>query len=144
MTEENNHQSLNEKIDELLDERQQMLVLFCRVAGLDHFGDKRQRADLLQEFCQILVDYSALWHFEIIDNLAKDSIRYQQASDEIGKISDRILNANDVAVAFNDKYDASDHELNMRHLNEDLSMLGEQIAGRIEAEDQILHTLGGR
>ena len=42
------------------------------------------------------------------------------------------------AVAFNDKYDASDHELDFSELSRDLSALGEQIAARVELEDRML------
>jgi regulator of sigma D len=45
------------------------------------------------------------------------------------------------AVAFNDKYDESDHQLVLNHLSEDLSSLGEEIAVCMEQEDRLLSVL---
>ncbi len=135
------HQTLSDKVSELLQERQQMLVLFCRVAGLDSYTDKLTQSELLENFCQILVDYSALWHFEILEGVVRDNDRFADAFKQVNHVNDRILEANEVAVAFNDKYDASDHVLAMEHFNQDLSLLGEEIAGRIEAEDHILQAM---
>ncbi|MES9868765.1 MAG: Rsd/AlgQ family anti-sigma factor [Sedimenticola sp.] len=41
-------------------------------------------------------------------------------------------------VAFNDKYDTSDHEQPLDHLDQDLSTLGEDLAGLIEMEDRLV------
>jgi regulator of sigma D len=49
-----------------------------------------------------------------------------------------------VAVNFNDKYDISDHQLELDHLAEDLSQLGEELAVRIELEDQLLSAMLNR
>ncbi|MEK7840613.1 MAG: Rsd/AlgQ family anti-sigma factor, partial [Pseudomonadota bacterium] len=49
-------------IEKLLAERSEMLTLFCRVAGLEpfeHYRGKIPAKELLQEFCQVLVDYLA-------------------------------------------------------------------------------------
>ena len=50
----------------------------------------------------------------------------------------KVVEATDVAVAFNDKYDISDHELLLNQLPQDLSVLGEQLASRIEMEDRLV------
>jgi regulator of sigma D len=52
--------------------------------------------------------------------------------------------ASDAAVAFNDKYDISDHTQKLDALAKDLSRLGEELAVRIELEDQLLATMLAR
>ena len=56
----------------------------------------------------------------------------------------RIAEASEVAVAFNDKYDAADHSLILDHLSDDMSALGEELAMRIEMEDRIISALMAR
>ena len=58
-----------EMVQKLLDERQEMLLMFCRVAGLEPFKNAVPSVDVLQEFCQVLVDYSAFGHFEIYERI---------------------------------------------------------------------------
>ena len=55
----------HEMVRKLLGERREMLSMFCRVAGLEPYSDTSPNGDVLQEFCQVLVDYSAFGHFEI-------------------------------------------------------------------------------
>ncbi|WP_459178229.1 Rsd/AlgQ family anti-sigma factor [Acidiferrobacter thiooxydans] len=56
-------------IERLLAERREMLVLFCRVAGLDPFAGEAVGDGVLQAFCQILVDYMAAAHFSLYQHL---------------------------------------------------------------------------
>ena len=57
------------------------------------------------------------------------------------RIYSKIAEATDFAVAFNDKYDALTHTEPLDHLNEDLCKLGEEIAMRIDVEDQLVDAL---
>ena len=64
------------------------------------------------------------------------------AKDEVQpSVTVEIDNEDLPAVAFNDKYDPSDHPLSLDQLSEDLSMLGQSIAARIEVEDQLIAAL---
>ncbi len=133
-------------VDKLLAERQEVLVLFCRLAGLQNPYDKvgQSSKDLLQEFCQVLVDYSAFSHFEIYQRIVAGEERRAQVIQTAEEVYSRIAEASEVAVAFNDKYDAADHLLNLDHLSQDLSLLGEELAMRIEMEDRIIAALTAR
>jgi len=133
-----------EMVRKLLDERQEMLLMFCRVAGLEPFKGSKPSADLLQEFCQVLVDYSAFGHFEIYERIVAGRERRTQVVEVAREVYPRIAEASEVAVEFNDKYDASDHLLDLEKLDRDLSKLGEEIALRIEMEDHIIQALTAR
>jgi regulator of sigma D len=131
-------------VDKLLRERQQMLVLFCRVAGMGPYQKAKSNTRMLQDFCQVLVDYSAFGHFEIYQRIVSGAERRSKVIQVAEEVYDRISEASEVAVAFNDKYDAADHTLNLDHLADDLSLLGEEIAMRIEMEDRIINSLTAR
>ncbi len=128
-------------VDQLLLERQQMLAIFYKVADVDAEMQADARRRLLQRFCEILVDYSALWHFEIFEYLKRNRGEYQNAMSIAATCENVIVRASESAVAFNDKYDPTVHALSFDQLDHDLSVLGEDIAARIDAEDQILSAM---
>jgi len=133
-----------EMVQKLLKERQEMLSMFCRVAGLEPFKGVTPSADVLQEFCQVLVDYSAFGHFEIYERIVAGRERRTRVVEVAREVYPRIAEATEVAVEFNDKYDASDHTLDLKRLDGDLGNLGEEIAVRIEMEDRIIQALTAR
>ena len=128
----------HEMVQKLLTERQEMLSMFCRVAGLEPFKDTTPSVDVLQEFCQVLVDYSAFGH--IVAGRERRTRVVEVARD----VYPRIAEASEVAVEFNDKYDASDHALDLHQLDRDMGKLGEELAMRIEMEDRIIEALTSR
>lgn len=130
-----------ELIDKLLKERQEMLVLFCQVAGLEPYHRSASLDSLLQTFCEVLIDYSAFGHFEVFGRISDGNERRSGVIRVAEEIYPDFVKASEVAVAFNDKYDLSDHALKLDHLSEDLSRLGEELAVRIELEDQLLATM---
>lgn len=130
-----------EMITKLLAERQEVLVLFCQVAGLEPYSRTESLDSLLQDFCQILVDYTAFGHFEVFGHISDGRERRSSVLRVAEEIYPDFVEASETAVNFNDKYDLSDHALNFDHLAEDLSRLGEELASRIELEDKLLATM---
>jgi regulator of sigma D len=131
-------------VRKLLTERQEMLSMFCRVAGLEPYTEAKPNVDVLQQFCQVLVDYSAFGHFEIYERIVAGRERRGQVVEVAREVYPRIAEASEVAVEFNDKYDASDHKLDLDQLDRDLCKLGEELAQRIEMEDRIIEALTAR
>ncbi|MET0026733.1 MAG: Rsd/AlgQ family anti-sigma factor [Candidatus Thiodiazotropha sp.] len=133
--------STQDLIDKLLLERQEMLVLFCEVAGLEPYHRSTSLDEQLQTFCQVLIDYTAFGHFEVFGRISDGNERRGAVLKVAEKIYPEFVKASELAVAFNDRYDLSDHQLKLDHLSEDLSRLGEELAVRIELEDQLLATM---
>lgn len=133
--------STKDMIDELLSERQEMLVLYCKLAGIDPYTHQKPIQDELREFCEVLVDYTALTHFEIYERIVEGKERRQNVIETAEEIHPRIAELTTDIVAFNDKYDESDHTLTLNHLVDDLSRLGVILANRIELEDRIIRAL---
>lgn len=138
---------LQTTITSLIKLRQDVVVSYCKLAGVSSF-DRRDvethsvNAKQLRSFCQIMVDYTAMGHFEVYQRIIEGKERrvaVKQASDEVYPA---IAETTDFLVDFNDKYDAfegSDDDIEM--LASDLSRLGQIIAIRGELEDQILDAL---
>lgn len=129
-------------------ERTEMLVLFCRVAGLETYSEGPRHApaaqsvqQILQEFCQVLVDYIATGHFGLYERIANGQERRRQISDLAAELYPRIAESTQLALDFNDKYDCEDHCTNLGSLQNDLSRLGEILAQRIEWEDKLIKAM---
>lgn len=124
-------------------ERTEVLVLFCRVAGLEPFkADSKPVQLLLQEFCQLLVDYIATGHFGLYERIVSGQERRKLVADLAEKLYPAIAKTTEIALDFNDKYDCEDHCEQLDQLADDLSRLGETLAARIELEDQLLKAMG--
>ena len=127
--------------------RQEVVVSYCRLAGVSSFQMRdEERHDVdpeeLRRFCQIMVDYTAMGHFEVYQRIIEGKERRQAVKDVAAEVYPRIANTTDYLVDFNDKYDGFDgsgDEVDM--LRRDLSKLGEVIAERGELEDRILASL---
>lgn len=134
---------VNEIIDRWLEERQQLLVQYCSLSGLEaaQLSDQ-QRGDKLKEVCQILVDYVSAGHFEIYDQLIKEGREFQDndALHEAGTLYKTIDKTTEKLLDFNDKYLETD---DLSSIDTDLSRLGETLETRFAAEDRmiaVLHT----
>jgi regulator of sigma D len=131
-------------INKLLIERKEMFALYCEVAGLEPFPCKVSTKEKLQEFCQILMDYVALGHFEVFYRISNGTERRTQTIDVAKEVYPRYVDATDISIAFNDKYDNSDHELVMDAISTDLSKLGEELAIQVDLEDRLVSTMLSR
>ncbi len=130
-----------EIINDLVNERQQLLVAFCRVAGLQPHGQDGTLGAHLKEFCQVLVDYAAAVHFELYARVAEGKERRAEVLRIARESYPRIAEITQRAVDFNDKYDRSAEDPASGSLEADLSRLGEELAVRFELEDQLFQAL---
>jgi len=130
-----------EMVTNWLAERQQMLVLYCKLAGIESFDPDKPEKQLLRDFCQLLVDYVAFGHFEVYDRITAGDERRGEVIRVAREAYPKIALVTEHVVAFNDKYDLSDHPQPLDDLNEDLSNLGEALASRIELEDRLVEAL---
>lgn len=128
-------------VDRMVAERTEMLALYWRLAGLNPFGDTEQREPtqkLLQEFCQILVDYIAAGHFSLYERLVNGTERRRSVSDLAAQLYPRIADTTQTALDFNERYDCGEHGRIPDSIKADLSRLGEELAVRIELEDRLI------
>ncbi len=139
-----------ELVKKLVAERTEMLSLYCQLAGVDAYGSSngngknargKHAQELLQKFCQVLVDYIAAGHFSLYERIINGTERRQQISALAEKLYPRIASTTESALDFNDKYDCGDHCEIAMSFNDDLSRLGEELAARIEIEDKLIQQL---
>ncbi|MCG8426087.1 MAG: sigma D regulator [Chromatiales bacterium] len=130
-----------EMMNKWISERQQMLVLFCQLAGLEPYTPDKPVKKQLEDFCQVMIDYIAFGHFEVFDRISRGEERRVDVLTVAAEVYPRVTEVAEVVVAFNDKYDCADHEPPLEQLYDDLSQLGEKLAARIEMEDRIVSSM---
>lgn len=131
----------NEQVQHMLKERKQLLSLMLQVSSEGSDAVSVKSVADLEEFNQVLVDYIAAGHFGLYDRIAEGKERRQSVSELAIQIYPRIEQTTQIALAFDEKYNPENNEDELNHFQEDLSMLGEELATRIELEDQLIQLL---
>jgi regulator of sigma D len=132
---------LESAVRQLLVERQQLLVVFCRAAAVTPGTVREDERTVLLHLCQVLMDYAALWQFEIHDALAGEALRTSGASEILEGEQPMLMQAARAMLDFNDLVDAALVEGRLMDLDPYLSSLGEMLAERFEAEDRVITAL---
>lgn len=129
------------EISALVETRTDTLALLSELASKQPFKPEHDTQQLLQNFCESLIDYTATAHFQLYRHIDENKERRVAAREIAEQVYPRIAETTQSFLAFNDKYDCEDHCDNMSELADDLSRLGEDLADRIELEDQVIGVL---
>ncbi len=131
-------------IDRWLNERQELLVLYCAIKGLKPYSPRETPLSVkVQAFCQVMMDYCSAGHFEVYEQLTLEAQEFNDGGLDLAKKHYPRLEAiTEKCVEFNDSYDTAEHCLEkMTDLNNDLSKLGELLEERFLLEDELIETL---
>ena len=132
-------------IDRWLEERQNLVVLYCELAGLPPY-QKETRClppqEKITQFCQRLLDYASTGHFEIYEQIIGQCKLDDENNLKVAqKLYSRITTTTDTALNFNDKYAESASNEALLDFDRDLSELGQIMESRFEREDQLLEVV---
>lgn len=125
-------------IKDLINTRTKMLILYSKLAASKAADSETPMPDLLQAFCQTLIDYTASAHFHMyryIEDKMEKRVNIIELADNVYP---KIMATTKTIVDFNDSYDSWSKVTSQDKLEVDLSVLGEQLAERIELEDKII------
>jgi len=128
-------------IDELVNVRAQMLTLYGELAAQHPFKDDESTSELLEQFCQSLIDYTADSHFRLYRFIDERKERRHAVIKVADQVYPKIVSTTQTILDFNDKYDVTEHNNLLTALEGDLSMLGENLADRIELEDEVIKVM---
>lgn len=128
-------------IDELVNVRAQMLTLYGELAAQQPFENNESVSELLEQFCQSLIDYTADSHFRLYRFIDERKERRRAVVDVADQVYPKIVSTTQTILDFNDKYDVAETQDLFAALESDLSMLGENLADRIELEDEVIKVM---
>jgi len=132
-------------LDNWLDERQKLVILYCKLAGLPPYQEEKHGLPdqaLITEFCQLLLDYASTGHFEIYEQIIEKSKLSGEENLKIAQeLYSRITTTTDTALNFNDTYAENASDKTLINFDRDLSELGQVMESRFEREDQLLEVV---
>ncbi|QSX29734.1 MULTISPECIES: sigma D regulator [Shewanella] len=137
----------NKAIDQWLNNRRNLLVHYCRIAGLPPYenGNSLPSVDNVRSFCEMLVDYVSEGHFEVYNQVVSACEKHGQTSKAVAQqLLPKINDTTDAALDFNDKYTEAADDKVLMQLDSDLSRLGDAMETRFQLEDQLLEVLHTR
>ncbi len=129
-------QSPQQLIDSIIIERKQLLAFLFQATNINTPDN-----EFLEEFCQILVDYIAVGHFILYDRILDNKERRKTIIELAEIIYPEIEKYTQVALDFNEKYNANQDDIDGEKLKNDISILGEALTARIELEDKLISSL---
>ena len=132
--------TVNMLLQRWLLERQQLMALLCKLG--DRAGGGLRRAEtrqVLDRFCEVLVDYVSAGHYEVYDRLLEMCERLgARRCREAARLYADIMPTTIEALDFNDHYFNGGSG---RDLTADLSRLGQQLAERFDHEDALIRQM---
>lgn len=132
-------------IDNWLEDRQNLVVLYCELAGLPPYKEETRSLpsqEKITQFCQMLLDYASTGHFEIYEQIIRQCKIDGENNLKIAQeLYSRITATTDTALNFNDKYAESASDKALLDFDKDLSELGQVMESRFEREDQLLEVV---
>ncbi|RDV25688.1 sigma D regulator [Alteromonas aestuariivivens] len=124
-------------IDNWLQERQDLLIQFCQLAGLgSQASNALPDAGTIDEFCSLLMDYLSAGHFEVYEILVSNDEEGERLKKSVYPL---LANTTDKALAFNDKYAEANSAEQASSFDKDLAALGETLEERFELEDELIN-----
>lgn len=135
---------MHDVVDAWLNERKQLLVQYCELAGLPPFegADKAlPTKERVEAFCELLMDYISAGHFELFDKIMDECHDAEDAKKLAEDIYPKITDTTDSALTFNDYYANISDDDEMSGFDRNLAELGERMEERFELEDQLLATI---
>jgi len=137
----NEHWSgLTVTINTWLFERQELITLYCSLSATISQNNFSNR---LTKFCEILVDYISVGHFEVFAELEAEARTFDSRGLQLVQaLYPYIAQSTEAAIRFNDLCaQLADSEANSSQLRPMLSELGETLTNRFELEDQLIEYL---
>jgi len=133
---------VSDLIDKWLKERQILIVRLCDLS-VSPGNSRENMVENFQAFCQVLVDYVSVGHFEVYEQLVNEAAQYDDCGVELAKkIIPKIEQSTEIALSFNDRFDDI-HKVDdgVEGLIEGLETLGKTLEDRFELEDQLIASL---
>ncbi len=133
---------VNDLIDKWLKERQALIVKLCDLS-VNPGSSQENKVERFQSFCQILVDYVSVGHFEVYEQLLQEAAEFDDGGTELAnRIIPKIQASTEVALDFNDRFD-NIHKVDdgIEVLIKELDTLGKTLEDRFELEDILIETL---
>lgn len=124
----------------LLKSRAETLCRYKEVMSFQPFEQSDILQEVLEDFCESMVDYTAKSHFKLYSYL-DDNKENHALLTLSGRVYPSLVDNTQHLLDFHDKYNSDNAELDCEQLAACLSQVGELMADRILLEDYIINAM---
>ena len=118
-----------------------MFTLYGRLVELAPFDSAPPDPAMIEEFCEILIDYMAAGHFGFYRRIAEGRERRRSVVHMAADSYPGISATTEAAVEFNDNHAGLRPVRDVETFSRDLSSLGELLDKRVNMEDRLLEAM---
>lgn len=131
---------VNEIITRWLIERQELIRLLCSLTNRKDYEPDIGFKLRVERFCEALVDYLSVGHFEIFIELENEARTFDARGIQLVEaLYPYLQQSTEVGLWFNDRCDQLRHSDSFyEQIRVELSHLGESLADRFQLEDQLI------
>lgn len=143
MSEESTHLLTNIKdaVKSLIKLRNNTLSLYQQLMSFQPFTETPELREILEDFCEQLVDYSGKVHFTLLSNIEQNFSQQDDILQLAEELSQRLVENTQCLLDFQDEYNNDVEKTDIAHLTDKLGKVGECIANRITYEDKLMNAI---
>ena len=126
-------------VESLLRSRVETLSRYKEVMSFQPFEQSDILREVLEDFCESMVDYTARAHFKLYNFLDDSKTHYTRLQTE-NMYADLVDNTQQL-LDFHDKYNCDNAQLDCEKLKACLNQVGELLAERLLLEDRLIDAI---
>lgn len=128
-------------VESLVDSRTETLAQYKEVMSYQPFEMNDTLQEVLEDFCESMVDYSAKAHFNLYSYLEDNKERRQSVLKIADSVYPDLVDNTQKILDFHDQYNSDVSALDCGKLETCLNSVGELLADRISLEDDVISAL---
>jgi len=128
-------------IDSLVNSRSNMLSQYKELMSYTPFEMDDTLEEVLEDFCESLVDYTAKAHFNLYSYLDEQKECRQSVLAIADNVYPQLLENTQKILDFHDSYNNDSAAMQSQYLQACLNSIGELLAERITLEDSVMDAL---
>jgi regulator of sigma D len=128
-------------IKSLVASRTETLTQYKHVMSYQPFEMSETLQEVLEDFCECMVDYSAKAHFNLYSYLDDKKERRGTVLKIADSVYPQLVDNTQKILDFHDKYSSDVSQLECGKLEHCLNSIGELLADRISLEDDVINAI---
>ena len=128
-------------VESLVESRTATLTQYKEVMTYQPFENSETLKEVLEDFCESMVDYTAKAHFHLYNYLEENKERRTSVLKIADSVYPVLVDNTQKLLDFHDCYSSDIKELQCEKLEEGLNGVGELLADRIHLEDEVINAL---
>ncbi len=128
-------------LESLIHSRTETLAQYKHVMSYQPFEMSDILQEVLEDFCELLVDYAAKAHFNLYKHLDNNTERRKSVLNIADSVYPSLLDNTQKILDFHDQYNSDVSQMAWDKLENCLNDVGELLADRISFEDDIINAI---